>query len=342
MVVYNDDGLRFDTLAISTGTKAGCVSGSKLFNAALSPVDDTFVFRIVDDIHVIFDPKHATAEDMKQEMRRRLEFTGINFFGPKTAVIDQSSPPLKILGAVIAPIPSLPLEHVFEKIQRPVFDLMEKIVTLKVPLQVRFNLLRTAQLRLKFVYRVTHLQQARKFAEAADETITSIFLRSFDLTGIPRANLALIHPSVEQGGLGMANLRMLWPLFWNKRVTEMNTVLRALNYDILSFDNEGPNANIGEAEAISLQIPNFYPNNIIWESVRIMKKTRQAHLLNVVPRDAMVLPDEVFQALLYSKLQYLPITMKAPCHDDPEQSVYRHHVSCPKCRQGTVRHNTVL
>ena len=72
-----------------------------------------------------------------------------------------------------------------------------------------------------------------------------------------------------------------------------------------------------------------------------MAKAPSVQLLGVIPRDSVKLSDAAFEALIFSKLQYLPDKFKPPCEMPPGTDLYAHWVGCRRCKQGITRHNTV-
>jgi hypothetical protein len=334
---------------LTTGVKAGCVSASKLFNKLMTTfIAGKAVLSIVDDVYVVLRPGAYDIDQLKQCVAAESAFTGVDFLGRKTLLITKETPPLVLLGAVIAPDPRMPLDSVFDSKHKPVEHILAKLVDLRVPLQVKFHIVRVLFLRMKYLYRATHLPQAQPFAEMFDAMFCSFFRSIFDLREMPRLHDALIQLPVEQGGLGFANLQHMWELYWNKQVSEVSSfqpLLRGFaGIDAVELPSfiDGTLPCESESTVVVQQIKKKFDDEPFVRSVLNLKTTRQSHLLNAVPAESMALQDDVFRALLYTKLQYAPSSVEVHCDTTDARSLFHHFHACSKCRQGTVRHNKVL
>ena len=351
VVFYDDTGAFAFAHPITTGVKAGCASASKLFNRTLEKAHEKFreggvtALSIVDDFYVLQPPSMDDAA-LKVLARASFAYTKVDFFGEKTRKLTVDSAPTRILGAVVAPRPNLGLEEIFAKLQQPVLAAAGKLTTMILPIQTKYWLLRALELRLKHLYRATHLMQALKFATAADAVLAKCLLYVIDVHSLPTPSLPLIHLPVEEGGLGVGQLGALHALWWNKRVAALiaarritGTIASLKRFGIVAQMIKGPSAETCEKDAIIEHHANGTP--FIRALTSAMTKVRQAHLLNAEPTGTLKMQDRPFRALLWNRLQHLPPCIKIPC-DLAGQSSFEHLQDCQKCRQGTVRHNAVL
>jgi len=108
-----------------------------------------------------------------------------------------------------------------------------------------------------------------------------------------------------QGGLGVCNLSALSRLYWNKQVTDGG--IKGEQY---------PNfqAELTE-DAATMQWIKETGESIVVKSILCMAKAPSVQLLGVIPRDSVKLSDAAFEALIFSKLQYLPDKFKPPCEN---------------------------
>ena len=355
VLMFAADGTLALERQVFTGVKAGCPSAAKLFNRALHPFLSRIQFNgvplwtcaIVDDI-MVRRPPDMPKEELLQSVANTMRHTMVNFMGPKTKWIDLATPPFKNLGAILAPVPTLPLEEVFTTVQQPIFDALDKLQALKIRLHMKYHLLRQLQLRLKYMYRATHLRQAETFASRADERIKQCFLSFTSLRELDPRSFPLIHLPVEEGGMGLAQLTPLTRLFWNKRVMALRVYLDVNGFGtgeprykaFESSRKDAPTGDMGESAAIMREWKQTIQDSPFLRSLTGMKHVRQAHLLNAEPIDPLLLTDAQFNALVWNRLQFLPKTVVLPCKFTGHR--YDHVTECPLCKQGTVRHNDVL
>ena len=336
---------------ISTGVKAGCASASKLFNRTLERAHRKFeeggviTLSIVDDFYLLQPPDMNDAA-LKDIAHASFAYTSVDFFGEKTRKLTVESAPTRILGAVVAPRPHIGLAEIFAKLQHPVLTAAGKLTMMPLPVQTKYWLLKALELRLKHLYRATHLMQALPFATAADDALAKCLLTFIEVPSLPTPSIPLIHLPVEEGGLGVGQLGALHSLWWNKRVAALVTARRISGtlgslkrFGMVAQMAKGPPAETSESEAIILHHADGTP--FIRTLTSSMTKVRQAHLLNAEPTGTMRMKDRPFRALLWNRLQHLPPCIVIPC-DLGGHSSFDHMQDCQKCRQGTVRHNAVL
>lgn len=336
-VVLRDDGARTFFHDMSTGVKAGCASGSKLFIKGLESITSLpGTPAIVDDIYFINEADKDRNVAM-EEARNKLSVTGIEFFGPKTRFISASDEPLEMLGGVVLPNSKLPINATTTKIINPVLQLLRKLAGLQVSKQAKFVMFNTILLRMKYMFRATHLVQCRAIAEQLDLDVQAIFKEVFGLQAMPSDRTALIHLPVEHGGLGIAHFLSLSRWYWSKQIDEMffwTPEQRKARYSP-GFDPSLTEAGATLVGTLALQ------DNIIVKSVLAIKKAPSAHIIRTIPRENLKLEDKAFMAMLFSKLQYLPTFFTPACEITAGHDLYAHMVECGKCRQGAVRHNAV-
>jgi hypothetical protein len=335
VIVVDKSGKFLTSHMLKTGVKAGCASGSKLFIAGLHfMTSKPHVAAIVDDVYFFkpngVDDVAITREDVERSAREDAKCTGVDFFGSKTKWIAPGDAPVELLGGVVAPDPRLPIQKILEAKLASTTDLLLKLVMSKLPLHTKFVIFRTATLRIKFVFRATHLRLT-PIAESIDKFLIETFAAAFDIKHLPEDRHALISIPMGQGGLGIPNITALSKLYWNKQLAEGG--VQGEKYPHIDQELSEDGATMAHIQSL--------PMSIIVKSIVVMEKAPSIQLLGVIPRDSTKLSDLVFEALLLSKLQYLPDRYKPPCKMDEGTDLYAHFVACHRCRQGITRHNTV-
>jgi hypothetical protein len=191
-------------------------------------------------------------------------------------------------------------------------------------------------LRLKYMFRATHLVQCKAIAEQLDLDVQGIFKEVFGLQAMPSDRTALIHLPVEHGGLGIAHFLSLSRWYWSKQIDEIN-----VPYE-LKKDKYSPGFDPSLTEAGATMVGTMVlQDNIIVKSVLAIKKAPSAHIIRTIPRENLKLENKAFMAMLFAKLQYLPTFFTPACEITPGHDLFAHTVECGKCRQGAVRHNAV-
>ncbi|TNC94318.1 MAG: hypothetical protein FD121_1614, partial [Gallionellaceae bacterium] len=359
ILVYDAEGALVSTVESTTGVRAGCVSASKLFTIGMQRFSRCGMFQYVDDLFQFIHPQR-TFDAEKAELVTLLQPTGVDFFGPKTRQIGGAGgdlQPFVALGAVAtANVRDMDaINGLFERKLRPTLNTIAKLATVKLPVQVKLFMLRALELRCRFVIESTIVAQCRMWSQTCDKVIRDVLAEIFELHHMPEAHRALISLPVGKGGLGCAQLDVRFEWAQNR---SRAAYMEALKFWWLS--SRGFGTNCPDALALPVlpvdmtmlvmsaddAVQKVHENMPHHRIVSCMVKQRycpQRHLLLEVPAAPFVISDNACRSLVWSRLAYLPPTVKCPCDfDETQETRYQHFVRCSSCRQGTVRHNTVL
>ncbi|TNC93776.1 MAG: hypothetical protein FD121_1662, partial [Gallionellaceae bacterium] len=305
-----------------TGVRAGCVAASKLFIAGMRRFSRCGMLQYVDDLFQFIRPQQSI-DEVKNQLAVHLCDSGVEYFGPKTKVIGGvggEREPFFALGAIATPEPRdiVQTDRLFERKLRPTIDIMLKLTSLKVPLQVKLFMLRILELRCRFVVESTIVAQCGNWSQTCDKVIREVLSEIFELHHMPEAHRTLISLPVGKGGLGCAQMEARFAWAQNRSKAAYMEALKSFWLTPQGMGMDCP-------EALTLPVPPVDTTLLLMSAddavqkffelvpqhriVSCMIKQRycpQRHLLLEVPAAPFVISDSACRALVWARLAYLP------------------------------------
>lgn len=357
ILLFKPSGKKAFEINAITGVLAGCVSASKLFQAALTrKCSIPQMISYVDDVHFVI-PRAMNVESAMQILHDALDKTGVNFFGQKTKIIvpGRDIAAFESLGAVIKVAnDKTAVNAIFKKKLEPTYERIRKLVALKVPLQVKLFMLRTLELRCRYSVEASIIPEGRDFAETSDVTIVTAIGELFDLFEVPQVHRALITLPMGEGGLGLCQNQARIDWARSKNYLDFAAMWKTAPQWMRDQDGlmqiDPPNGNLEPKADIAIakhvyalyDIDDSLPAQMVL-SCACQHYCPQRHLLLEVPAAPFRLSDDAMRALVWTKLAYIPTKMvQVPCQIAAGDTLFNHIMTCKQCQQVTVRHNAIV
>lgn len=328
------------THSLTRGTRAGCVSGTLLFELgiarSLSRIQELGkTLAVVDDIYVAVQANAG----MLERIGNILKDAGLTLNVAKSKIIDSGNVNELKLGTWMDVAPVVPPEVVLARIREP----LSKVLASDVKLHYKYHLV--DMLFRRQIYGLRHLTCSNSLDIASK---VSVFWRETvqNLVGGEIPDL-LFQASLEDGGL--AGGFDAFPQAWMKyNARHANLYTRIFEYPHMQVELEGTlNEKELRKEYFMTRLKDVSDVNGCAPHYLLAYKSHEKRAMEdwlaQIPNYQWCLPDENFKAAMLLRCYTVPHGFKR-CDRDPgpEDSRWDHAMKCKVCSNPVLRHNIVL